>query len=271
MTDMTPLDRAHAAMAAQDDVTTRLQFYDCLADTEVLLLLENEPVGDKISPRVFALEAGKFAFIFDTDDRLSDFARGVATSPAPDPAPYIAMSGRAVANLFAGQGIGLALNPGVVATPFLLPADAVNWFAETLNQTTQPETEHPTAISPPVNFPKAILRRLAAKLTLSAGLADAAYLVRASYASGTDAYLLGIVDAEPGVQRALTQAVQGALVFSGDADGHIDVAYFTARDPIFRTLAQQGIKFDMLRAPEPRTKSAPPPPGSDPGKPPRLR
>jgi hypothetical protein len=54
---MTDLDSAHAAMdAAPEDDAARLRFYERLADSELFMLLEGEPVADQIEPSLFEIE-----------------------------------------------------------------------------------------------------------------------------------------------------------------------------------------------------------------------
>ena len=50
MTEITPLDSAHAAMqAAPDDDTARLRFYERLADGELFVLLSQEAADDVVT------------------------------------------------------------------------------------------------------------------------------------------------------------------------------------------------------------------------------
>ena len=60
MTDLvTLLDAAHAAVSADpENEALRLRFFERLADGEMIVLLEREAVGDRLEPRVFALEDG---------------------------------------------------------------------------------------------------------------------------------------------------------------------------------------------------------------------
>ena len=52
MTETTPLDQAHAAMeAAPEDDAARLRFFERLADSELFILLDKEPEGDRIAGR----------------------------------------------------------------------------------------------------------------------------------------------------------------------------------------------------------------------------
>ncbi len=118
---MTDLDLAHAAMdAAPDDDIARLRFYERLADTELFLLLGAEAQGDQITPELFEIEDQRFALVFDREERLSEFTGRSA--------PYAACRAAALAQMLAGQGIGLALNLEVAPSAMLIPAEAVDWL-----------------------------------------------------------------------------------------------------------------------------------------------
>ncbi|MEO0918892.1 MAG: SseB family protein, partial [Pseudomonadota bacterium] len=93
---MTPLDTAHAAMTdAPNDDRARLDFYERLADAELFLLLTEESDGTQVKPSVFETSEGAFALAFDREDRLTTFTEG--------PAPYAALSGRAIARQHPGN------------------------------------------------------------------------------------------------------------------------------------------------------------------------
>ena len=122
MTDLTPLDTAHAAMeAAPDEDAARLRFYERLADCELFVLLTQEAEGDNISPEVFDLADESFVLVFDREDRLAQFVG--------KPAPYAALSGRVIAGLLAEQGIGMGVNLDVAPSSILIPPQAVVWTA----------------------------------------------------------------------------------------------------------------------------------------------
>ena len=90
MTETTPLDRAHEAMQAEpQNDSARMAFFEVLAATELFLMLEAEADGDQVTPETFETEQGTFVLAFDREDRLSGFAAR--------PAPYVALSGRAIA------------------------------------------------------------------------------------------------------------------------------------------------------------------------------
>jgi len=123
MTEQTDLDLSHAAMeAAPGDGAARMRFYAAMADAELLLLLEEEPTGDHLSPQLFAVEEGQFVLAFDTEERLAAFAETTV--------PYAALSGRVLAGMLSGQGIGLGLNLGVAPSSILVPDDAICWMKQ---------------------------------------------------------------------------------------------------------------------------------------------
>ena len=128
MTETTALDTAHAAMLAdpQNDAA-RLRFFERLADSELFLMLTEEAMGENISPEVFDVADGRFVLAFDREERLAQFAGR--------PVPYVALSGRVLSGMLAGQGIGLGLNLETAPSSMLVPAEALGWLAETLQHT----------------------------------------------------------------------------------------------------------------------------------------
>ncbi len=126
MTDATEIDLAHGAMTAnEEDDVARLRFYERLAETELFMLLEDEAEGDQITPALFEVEDQSFVLIFDREARMSEFY-------GKEIAPYAALSGRGMAQMLQGQRIGMALNMGVAPSAMLIPAEAVDWLAQTL-------------------------------------------------------------------------------------------------------------------------------------------
>ena len=256
---MTPLDMAHAAMQADADGPARLAFFDRLAACELYLMLNAEPADDALDPRIFETAEGTFVLAFDRADRLMEFAGGSA--------PYAALSGRVLAQMLTGQGIGLALNPGVAPSEILLPSEALTWLAETLGQAPAEVVARPVEIFAPGALPPAFLTALDARLATATGLARMAYLVGVNYDTGARSHMLALIDAMPGAEAALAQTIGDALVLSGLEAGEIDVAFFAATDTIAARMARVGLRFDLPRF-EPGPQA---PPGSDPDMPPRLR
>ena len=268
MTDMTMLDVAHGAMeAAQDDGQARLRFYETLAASELFVLLEEAETeagtgDDSVVPRSFEVEGHTFVLAFDREDRLADFAGG--------PAPYAAMTGRAVAEALTEGGLGLGVNLEVAPSSILLPPDAVAWLAEIVSERPVELEARATGFRPPVGLPERLLTGLDARLASAGGLADLAYLVAVDYDTGATGHMLGIIDALPGAEDALARAVAEVLSFSGLEAAALDVAFFRATDPAAARLARVGLRFDL---PRPEISQVRPGagPGRDPDRPPRLR
>jgi hypothetical protein len=260
---MTPLDQAHAAMdAAPDDDAARLRFYDRLAGSELVLLLEEEPEGAQIRPALFPVEDQTFALVFDSEERLTAFAEGAA--------PYAALSGRALARMLAGQGVGLGVNLGVAPSSILIEAASVDWLSATLAEAPEEVEDRPETLEAPTGLPETLLTALDARLATAEGLARMAYLVAATYEGGRRGHLVAFIDAVPGAERSLARAVGDALTFSGVEAGSLDVGFFRAADPVAARLSRVGLRFDLPEAPRPET-GPPRAPGTDPETPPRLR
>ena len=263
MTESTALDLAHdAMMQAEGEDAARLRFFAQLSDAELLLLLEDEPQGDALTPQLFEVEEGQFVLAFDSEERLAAFAEATV--------PYAALSGRVLAEMLAGQGIGLGLNLGVAPSSMLIPAEAMGWLTETVAQTPDEASARLISAQPPRGLPERLLSALDAKLASAGALAQAAFLAEVTYAGGARGHLLGFVEAEDRVHSALAKAVSEALIFSGLEAGALDVGFFKADDPMTDRLMRAGMPIDLPK-PAPQTTAAPVAPGMDPKKPPKLR
>ncbi len=263
MTETTPIDDAHALMqAAPDDATARLRLFERVADSELFLMLTEEAQGETLSPELFDLDEGRFVLAFDTVERLARFAGR--------PAPYAALSGRVLAQMLAGQGIGLGLNLDVAPSAVLIPAEGMAWLAELLETAPAEIEARIAALAPPEGLPEALFSALGAKLAAAGGLAKTAWLVGVTYRDGGRGHLLAFVDAVSRARPALAKAAGEALAFSGLETGVLDVGFFSSDDAIVGRLAAVGRGFDLPQPPRPQTE-APAAPGSDPDKPPILR
>ncbi len=262
MTEETPLDTTHAAMeAAPEDDTARLRFYERLADSELFLMLAEEARDENISPEVFDVAEGRFLLAFDREERLARFAGR--------PAPYAALSGRVLAQMMAGQGLGLGVNLEVAPSSILIPAEAMGWLYQTLGHVPDEVEARIAEVSAPAGLPESLLLALDTKLATAQGLAQAAYLVAVTYHDGGRGHMLGFVGALEGAQGALAKAAGEALTFSGVEAGAMDVGFFGPDDPATARLEATGLRFDL---PERVVdKAARPAPGSDPDKPPILK
>lgn len=262
MIEETEIDRAHAAMTAnEEDDIARLRFYERLAETELFMLLEGEAEGDQITPALFEVEDQSFVLIFDREARMSDFY-------GKEIAPYAALSGRGMAQMLEGQRIGMALNMGVAPSAMLVPAEAVDWLAQTLGGEAQEVEGQITELTAPVGLPEVLLEALDRKLAAAAGLAVEAYLCGVTYEGGGRGHMLAFVGTIDGAEGALTAAVNEALVFSGIDAGMLDVAHLEGGDPVSARVAKVGLRFDL---PTPQMPSQPGAnPGMDPNRPPKL-
>ena len=257
----TVLDRAHGAMAeAPEDDALRLRFYERLADAELFVLLDAEAEGDRVVPRVFALEDGPVVLAFDRADRLAEFAQG--------PASTAEMTGRTLAPMLAEARLGLGLNLGVAPSEILLPAEAMAWLAGMLAARPEARDGVPDAVHAPAAAPEALIRALDAKLGGLAGLAARAVLVEAVYAGGERGLVLAFLGARPGAEGVLARAAGEALIFSGLETAAMDVTFLEDGADEAGPLERVGLTFDLPAAPEPVLPRAP---GTDPAVPPRLR
>ncbi len=254
----TPLDAAHATMeATPEDAGARLAFHARLAEAELFLMLDEDPTGDSLTPRLFALEEGPVVLAFDTEERLAAFA-GAAV-------PYAALPGRRLVAMLAGQGIGLGVNFDVAPSANLLPAEVIDWLAATLAEAPEALTARPEQLHPPT-LPPALVAALDARLARAAGLAQTAWLAGVTHADGTRGHLLVVTDPATGVEAAIARALTEAARLAGvDEAGPLDVAFLAGDDPLTGRLARVGLRFDLP------TPAAPTEPGRDPTRPPRLR
>ncbi len=260
MTDKTPLDTAHAVMrAAPADDTARLRFYERIADSELFMLLEEEPLGDQISP---VLLDATYVVVFDRAARLAGYVG--------EAAPYVALSGRAIARMLEGQPLGMAVNLGVAPSEILLPAEAMSWLRDTLDHAPDQVEARIERVLPPSGLPETLIAAIDAKLATATGMAAGAFLVAVEYAGGGKGHLLGFVGAIERAQDALVRAASEALTFSGIEAGAMDVGFFAPSDPVVEKLARVGLRFDLPQG-EALQHTPRLPPGSDPNAPPILK
>ena len=263
----TPLDRAWAAAA--DDATPHLsgRVADALMAAPLWLLLETEPAGDRFSPQLLELEAGPTALAFDAEERLIAFTEA--------PAAHVCLPGRALISMFAGQGLNLAINPGVAPSEIFWDADAISWAAEALSGDIEAETAQPHALVTPEGITAEALELLGLKLAALAPALAEAWLAEASFPDGAARLLLvlrlrgeaGDAETEADIARALADT--GRL--AGAALPELDAAFATEGDALLNRARQVGMGVELPAPPAPRQAPAPEAPGSNPDKPPILR
>ncbi len=256
------LSLAQEAMnAAPHDDAARLRFLGELVASEVFVLLDGEPSDPtRIAPRIADTGEGRFVLVFDREDRLADFAG--------ETADVATMSGRALAGMLNGQGLGLALNAHLEEAAFFLPPEGVAWLAQLAEQGPREVEAHISGIAAPKGLPERLLRALDTRLAAAEGLARVAYLAGVTFTDGRGGHVLGILGAPGEAEAALARAVQDALIFSGMETGAIDVVFLPDDAPLSAGLARHGLRFDLPVPSAPAPRKAP---GSDPGTPPILR
>ena len=260
MVELTPLDEAHGAMmAAEEDDAARLRFYERIADVELFMLLEAEPAEDQVNP---VLLEGGYVVVFDRAARLASYVG--------EPAPYVALSGRAIAGMLEGQDLGMAVNIGVAPSEILLPAGALAWLRDTLAQEAAEVEARIERVLPPKGLPETLIAAIDAKLATATGMAAGAFLVAVEYTGGGRGHLLAFVGAIPRAQDALVRAASEALTFSGIEAGAMDVGFFAPDDPTVEKFAKVGLRFDLPQG-EGLQHTPRMAPGSDPSKPPILK
>lgn len=261
----TILDRAHAAMeAAPFDDDARLRFYHRIADAELFLLLESEPTGDEITPKLFELDAGRFVMAFDLEERLAEFCE--------KPAPYVALPGRVIAGALAGQETGIGLNLGVAPSAFLMTPEALEWLTGTLAEAPQLVEARPMSFGAPAGLPAILIEALENRFAELPGMAKCALLASVRYEGGRLGHILAFEGADTISQAALAKTVSETLVFSGVDAGELDVAFLAAGVSAPEGLRRVAHRFDIPAGQVvPAPISNPSAPGMDPSRPPKLR
>ncbi len=258
---MTPIDLAHEVMeATPDDDAARLRFWGCVAESELFLMLAEEPADAEVTPAEVDVDGQRFVLAFDREERFAAFAGGVV--------PYVALSGRRLAGMLAGQGMGIALNPDVAPSAMLIDAEAVEWLSGMVADGPAEAMQRIEEVFPPKGLPQDVIVALDRRLAAAGGMAQAAWLVGARYGGGGQGHVLAIAGALPGAETALAEAVAEALRFSGVEAGALDVTFVAADSPAVARFARVGLQFDLPTLAMP---VAPVAPGMDASRPPRLK
>ena len=255
----TALDLAFVAMAdAPEDDAARIKYLHTLADTELIVHLKDQPDGEQITPETLTRGAETYVVAFDGFERLVEHSG--------DAAEYAALPGRKLSEMLAGQGIGVAVNPGQMGA-YLVSANVLDWLNTALDQYPTHYGEGIGEVLPIAAGSEVVIRAVEAKLAPAAGLVAGAVVARTRDDDGTLSNFVAFLDAVPGTEAALAGAVNEAVVFAGSEDNWI-VGHFRVGTEIARRLTAVGraVEFPVEPAPQP-----PKPTGSDPSKPPILR
>lgn len=260
---MHDLDKACAAMANGDEAAT-LRFYQVLADATLFILLQREPEGERIDPRIFDLPDGPVMLVFDSEERLAAWGQGQQI--------YAALPGRVIAQHLAGTGVSLGLNFGSAApSETLLPPEAMRWLVDMLQATPTQVQAQPQHFFAPQGLPEILNDALTFTLSGAQGLAAAALLAGVRYADGRFGHMLALIDAHPSAQEPLAIAIAEALSFSGLQAAKLDVTFLDSTDPAIAALAAVARVFEIPMPQSPAATPARSAPGTDPDRPPILR
>ena len=256
----TPLDTAYIAM--QQDEAQALAFYARFLEAELFLMLESEAEEGAVEPLVVETSDGALVLAFDLEERMAAFN--------DTPSDYVALSGRRVAKLLAGQGLGIGLNLGEAPSAMVLPPEAVSWLAQASIGEDEAVEAKPLEIGKPSGVPEALIAALDSKLANMAGVVGAAHLVSVHYEGGEQGHMLALVNVPEAAKAGVSEALSEALRFSGVEAGRLDLAFLAVDDPYLESFARAGLGFEIPELVLPKAL-APMAPGMDPDKPPILR
>lgn len=249
---MTPLDAGHAAMEASGDEADRRAFWGLVAASELHLWLAAEPEGDAVTPRVFGIDGADYALAFDVEERLADFAEGVA--------PHATLPGRRLAAMLSASGLGLGLNFGAPSQT-LLPPDLVAWLAEMATAAPSAGAGRALQLGPPA-LDARMVATLDQRLAATAHLFRRAWLAAATWEDGRAGHLLAIEETVPGTAEAIAAFLAEALAFAGGG-AEVDVTALEPDSTLAQRLARVALRFDPPQPDFPKPR--------DPDRPPRLR
>ncbi len=267
MSEITPLDAAHAAMeAAPEADALRLRFFERLADGEMFLLLEAEAEGENLTPQVFDLEerAGRAGLRpRGASGRLHRCTRALCCAAG-------AGDGRAAGR--AGDRAGGEPRGGAVLDAAAGQKRSTGWPKRLRHGPSRGEAQ-PEELGPPGGLPEALLSALDGEARAGGGLAAAACLAGVTYAGGRRGHMLAFVDVAEGAEGALARAAGEALTFSGVEAGEMDVTFIAGSDPaVGSSVARVGPALRSGCRPRPEdARTQRKAPGSDPDRPPILR
>jgi hypothetical protein len=251
----TPIDAAHAALAAAgEDAGLRMAFYGQVLAAEFHVVLEAEPEGDAVRPLVLETGEARLVLAFDLPERMAAFLDA--------PRDYIALAGRSLVAMLAGQGLGIALNPDVAPSASVIPPEAVNWLAGTVAGT-ELRRARVTAFRRPAGVPAALVTAIEARIGAYGERVEAAYLAAAEHEDGGEGLVLALEGVPEAAEARVAAAIDEAVRFSGLEGVRLDVHF--PRPATLARIARIALAF----RPGPGAAAPAPDPASDP--PPRLR
>ncbi len=235
MTDraVTDIDRAYSEMIDGGEAEL-LRFYQVLAGSDLLVLLDASDENEVPEPKIIPVEAGHYVLVFDLKERVTELTGYDA--------PTSRVTGREVFQLMRGRGIGVAVNMGEAPSAMLIPGDAIDWICDTLDESAARNPAPTPAPAPapgrfkallaPHNFPDTLHLALNEKLGPVADLYDRALLLRAEYDDGQSGYLVAFSAVEDANRGMIAASVNDALATFRGKDVALDIAFMSRDEPL---------------------------------------
>jgi hypothetical protein len=235
---MKQLNKAFKEMSQNpENNDARLNYYGVLADTNLFLLLEQEPSNEILEPKSITLEGNRFALAFDCEENLSEFYG--------EAAEFAQVTGRVLAKMLFDEQIGLGINLGISEGELLLPFEVIEWFVNLLDQTPNFISNTPKKFLSSNTFPVVIIEALQQKLKPAVGLFIEIWVCGVEYSENEFSHLICLVGAQKSAEQAMIKSIKEVLSFSDLNLGNIDVAPFNYNDDACSKIRNIGIKLEF--------------------------
>ena len=235
---MKQLNKAFREMSQDpENNDARLNYYGVLADTDLFLLLEQEPSNEILEPKFIQLEGNNFALAFDSEENLSEFYGEAAA--------FAQITGRVLAKMLLEEKIGLGINLGVSEGELLLPYDVIEWFVSVLDETPDVVQTSPKKFLSANAFPEIMLKVLQEKLEPAVGLFDEIWICAVEYNEDETSHLICLMGVQNSAQQAIVKSINEVLSFTDINLGNIDVAHFNYNDEASSKIRTIGVKLEF--------------------------
>ena len=215
----------------------RLNYYGVLADTNLFLLLEQEPSNEILEPKFIQLEGKNFALAFDSEESLAEFYGEAAA--------FAEVTGRVLAKMLLEEKIGLGINLGVYEGELLLPWEIIEWFVNVLDEAPNLVQNTPKKFLRAEAFPEILFKALQEKLMPAVGLFDEIWICAAEYNEDESSHLICLMGVQNSAQQAIVKSINEVLSFTNIDLGNIDVAHFSYDDEVCTKIREIGIKLEF--------------------------
>ena len=219
------------------EMCIRDSYYGVLADTNLFLLLEQEPSNEILELKFIQLEGNNFALAFDSEEKLSEFYGEAAA--------FAEVTGRVLAKMLLQEKTGLGINLGVSEGELLLPWEIIEWFVNVLDETPKLVQTTPKKFLRAIAFPEVLFKALQEKLMPAVGLFDEIWICAAEYNEDETSHLICLMGVQNSAQQAIVKSINEVLSFTDINLGNIDVAHFSYDDEACTKIRQIGIKLEF--------------------------